>query len=114
MLHRAGVVEELIQLGCLVQVSSSSITSPGDAREEKALKDWFKRGIVHMLGTDGHSPRRRSPKMAVAAETVRRWVGPDQAEQICGGHALAILRGGAPAVMPPSQASRSWFAKLFS
>ena len=28
--------------------------------------DWFRRGLVHLLGSDGHSPRRRPPRMADA------------------------------------------------
>jgi protein-tyrosine phosphatase len=114
MLHVPGLVEELIQLGCLVQVSSSSVTQPAAAKDEKALKEWFKRGIVHLLGSDGHSPRRRAPQLAAAAEVIRHWVGAALAEQICGGNGLSILRGAVPAVAPPLPSSRSWFARLFS
>jgi len=114
MLHGVGVVEELIRLGCVVQVSSGSITEPDHARDEKALKTWFKRGIVHVLGSDGHSPRRRAPHLADAADKIRQWVGAAQAEQIAGGNGLAILRGSVPPIAPPLPPTRSWFSRLFS
>lgn len=114
MLHRAGVIEELIHLGCLVQVSSGSVTSPGMARDQKALKEWFKRGVVHLLGSDGHSPRRRAPQLAAAATMIRRWVGAARADEICRDNGLAVLRGAAPSIAPPLPPTRSWFARLFS
>src|SRR5262249_44054234 len=64
LLHEPGRIEQLIGAGCLVQVSSGSVTDPPDRQSWRALKDWFKRGIVHVLGSDGHSPRRRPPLMA--------------------------------------------------
>ncbi len=114
LLYEPGVIEELIHMGCAVQVSSGSVTNPEGGQDEKALKSWFKRGIVHLLGSDGHSMGRRKPYLADAAQRIYRWVGAPLAEQICSSNGLAILRGAAPAIAPPTPRSKSWFSRLFS
>jgi protein-tyrosine phosphatase len=92
-LHDAGVIEELIAAGALVQVSSASITDPRDAADCKALRSWFRRGIVHFLGSDGHSPTRRPPHLAAAFQRVTEWIGPAQADRIGSSNGLAVAHG---------------------
>ena len=93
LLHAEGAIEELIRAGCLVQVSAGSITNPGSRRDEHALKDWFQRGIVHLLGSDGHSPRRRLPKMADAYRQIVHWVGFPVADRVSSTNGTAISQG---------------------
>jgi protein-tyrosine phosphatase len=112
LLHDPGRVEELIGLGALVQVSTGSVTHPADARAERALKGWLRRGVVHLIGSDGHSPHRRPPKLAEAAQKIRRWAGDVVADRVCGTHGTAILQGLPLNVPPPEPPRRSWFARL--
>jgi protein-tyrosine phosphatase len=107
-LHDPGVIDEYIRLGCLVQVSSGSVTDPADPADGRALREWFRRGCVHLLGSDGHSPRRRKPLLAAAARLVREWAGPANAERICGANGLRVLRGEPVAVEPPTALRRWW------
>ena len=83
LLHDPGKIETLVGQGCLVQVSSGSITEPPDARSEKALRDWIKRGVVHLLGSDGHSPRKRRPLLAAAYRQIEEWAGRSVAHRRC-------------------------------
>jgi protein-tyrosine phosphatase len=92
-LHEPGAIEKMIEAGCLVQVSSSSVTDPKDAADAKALKSWFQRGVVHVLGSDGHSPRKRPPHLAAAYQRITEWVGPGVADRIASTHGLAIAHG---------------------
>jgi protein-tyrosine phosphatase len=92
-LHEPGTIEAIIDAGCLVQVSSSNVTDPKTTEDERALKDWFRRGIVHVLGSDGHSPRRRPPLLAGAYRKVAEWLGPAQADQIASANGLAVVHG---------------------
>ncbi len=108
LLHESGHLEELIALGCIVQVSSESITDPKTTADSRALRSWFRRGCVHVLGSDGHSPRKRKPHLAAAAQRVREWVGVAAAERICSSNGLALLRGEKLRV-PKPQAERSWW-----
>jgi protein-tyrosine phosphatase len=97
-----------------VQVSASSITDPRNRRDAAALKSWFQRGIVHLLGSDGHSPRSRSPRMSAAYYQLVRWLGEDRAERIASRNGMAILRGEkirSPRPQPISR--RSWLPRLW-
>ena len=93
LLHEAGLIEELIAAGCLVQVSSASITDPASREDERALKDWCRRGVVHLLGSDGHSPRRRPPRMAGAYRRIAEWAGAAVADRVGSTNGLAVLHG---------------------
>lgn len=112
-LHEPGAIESLIEEGCLVQVSARSITHPANAREEKALKSWFRRGCVHLLGSDGHSPRKRQPRLANAYRRIVQWIGTLAADRICFTNGLAVLRGLTLRVSPPQRVRRWWVLPLW-
>lgn len=109
LLHEPGRIEELIDLGCLVQVSAANVSEPRNPTDAKAIRNWFRRGCVHLLGSDGHSPRRRKPLMAAAAERLRGWIGAAEADKICTTNGLAILRGEFVAA-PQTSSGRSWWS----
>jgi len=109
LLHGSGEIEGLIEAGCLVQVSTHSITEPGSRRDERALRSWFERDIPHVLGSDGHSPRRRPPRIRAAYERVTRWAGSDVADRVARANGAAILRGLPLCVPEPKAARRRWF-----
>lgn len=103
-------VEELVRIGCLVQVSTEGVTDPPLGAAGRELKSWFRRGLVHVLGTDAHSPRRRPPRYAAAYRRVVRWAGNTAADRICSTTGTALVQGlpvRVPEVLPRS---RRWFA----
>jgi protein-tyrosine phosphatase len=109
-LDDTAAVEELVRLGCLVQVSTKGVTEPPAGAAGRELKSWFKRGLVHVLGTDAHSRRRRPPHYADAYRQVVRWVGNTAADRICSTNGTAIVQGllvRVPEILPRS---RHWFA----
>ena len=81
--------------------------------ELTALRSWFKRDIVHLLASDGHSPRRRPPLMAAAYREIATWIGAAAADRICSGNAVTIVNGDRVRVRRPAAAQRKsfWFAK---
>jgi protein-tyrosine phosphatase len=112
-LHEAGQIERLIEAGCLVQVNASSVTRPRSRADEKALKDWFQRGIVHCLGSDGHSATRRPPVMAAAYQQIRQWAGHVVADRVCSTFGMAILQGFPQHVPKPKPRRKFWMAKFW-
>jgi protein-tyrosine phosphatase len=112
-LHEPGAIEEMIADGCLVQVSAGSVTDPASAADERALRGWFRRGCVHLIGSDGHSPRRRPPHLAAAYRRISRWAGPAVAARVCGTHGLAVLQGRPLRVAPPEPRRTSWLPRLW-
>jgi protein-tyrosine phosphatase len=113
LLHDPGTIEELIALGCLVQVSAGSITELDDGRTERVLRDWIKRGVVHLLGSDGHSPRRRPPRLAAAVERIRQWTDDATADRIGSTLGRLVLRGQPVRVPLPRPPARRWWARMW-
>jgi protein-tyrosine phosphatase len=108
--EKPDILIELIRLGCLVQVTAQSMLNPLYAR---LLKDWAKRGMIHLLGSDGHSPQRRPPVLREGVLVLEQWLGHEAATKIASGNALTILRGD-PVVVPlPERSRKSWFGRLF-
>ncbi len=105
-----GPLEELIRAGCLVQVSSKSVAEPKNREAGRALQTWFRRGLVHLLGSDGHSVRRRPPRLADAFRQVRGWIGACAADRIGSVNGLAVLQGLPLKVPEPTPQTRRWFS----
>ena len=63
LLHSPGVMQRWIELGCLAQVSSGSLTGEIAPRDVKVLRQWAERGHIHLIGSDGHSVRRRPARL---------------------------------------------------
>jgi protein-tyrosine phosphatase len=114
MLHDAGRIEELIRAGCLVQVSARSITHPANRRDERALRDWFQRGVVHLLGSDGHSCRRRPPTLGNAYRAVVHWAGRKVADRVGSSNGMAVLQGLRRDLGEQLPRPRGWFARLWA
>jgi len=114
-LHEAGRIEEMIDAGCLVQVSSRSVTDPKTKEDRNALRSWFQRGVVHFLGSDGHSPTRRPPCLASAWREITRWVGPGLADRIASSNGLAAAHGLPLRVRRPQVRSMAtwWTSRLW-
>jgi len=114
LLHETGCVEQLIRLGCLVQVSSDSITDPPRREDRRALRRWVRQGTIHLIGSDGHSPRSRPPRMAEAYRCVAGWAGADVADRICSISGMALLEGLPVQTPRPEPApKRRWFPRLW-
>jgi protein-tyrosine phosphatase len=111
-LHEAGEIEAMIEAGCLVQVSASSVTDPKSATDATALQDWFRRSIVHLLGSDGHSPQRRPPLMAGAYRRIIEWAGVAQADRIASANGLAVVHGLPLRIPRPAPRKTRWWHQL--
>ncbi len=107
--------EALLELGCLFQVSSANVVQAQSSRATRALREWFRRRMVHVLGSDGHSPHRRPPLMREAYMTIANWVGEAEADRICSINGMAILQG-LPLKLPPVQRQswRQWLPSFWS
>lgn len=112
LLFSDSTAEELIRLGCLFQLSTGNVTMPMTRRHGMAIKTWVQRGFVHVIGSDGHSPGRRPPLLAEAAQIISQWTGSLEANRICGLNGMAILQG-LPLRIEPPRAPRNlfWFVK---
>ncbi len=108
LLHEAGAIEALIREGCLVQVSSGSVTDPANASDRRALKSWFRRDCVHLIGSDGHSPRKRLPLLAAAYRQIAAWAGSAIADRVGSTNGAAVLSGLPLRLLDPKPEGRRW------
>jgi protein-tyrosine phosphatase len=113
LLYNLDLIEELVGLGCLVQVSTGSVTEPCNRRAANSLKVWFRRGIAHLIGSDGHSPTSRPPRLAAAYDQIVRWAGQKVADRVCSTNGMAILSGLPLRVAPPRPQRRIGFFRLW-
>jgi protein-tyrosine phosphatase len=111
LLHDEERLHELLRAGCLVQVSAGSVTKPRNREEEKILKHWFRSDLVHLLGSDGHDPKRRRPVMNEAYQQLVNWVGSVTADRIASVNGMAISQGIILNPPPPKRKPASWFSK---
>jgi protein-tyrosine phosphatase len=109
----AHLADRVVAAGCLLQISADAIARPHGADLERALKGWAKRGMIHLLGSDGHGLGRREPRMAAGVRALAKWIGQAEADRIAGIAGPAVLQG-LPVNFPrPKPKPKSWFARLF-
>jgi protein-tyrosine phosphatase len=101
LLFSERLADELVQLGCLFQLSTGNVTLARDRRFAQAIKSWVRRGLIHVVGSDGHSPVRRPPLLADACRIIASWIGASAADRVCGTNAMAILEGRPLPTAPP-------------
>ena len=101
------------QMGCLLQVTAQCLTDRfGKAAQESAW-ELLRRGLVHVVASDGHDTDHRPPRLDLAREILTREMGADAADLLLVTNPSAILAG-QPAWGSASTAiklrKKSWFA----
>jgi len=100
---RLGVLEHLIHLGCLVQVSAPSLLGVFGARPVATARRMLRHGMAHLLSSDCHDPVHRPPRMRAALAEAASVVGVARAEMLVGGRAAAVLAGDRIEVEEPAE-----------
>lgn len=83
---------ELVDLGCVAQVTAMSLTGQFGAAAQKSCQELFRRGLVHLVATDAHSLGRRAPVLSAARHWVRREWGSDAERGFFVDNPAAVLR----------------------
>jgi len=99
-----GRVETLVRMGCLGQLTSSSLTGTFGSRVRDLSEEMIHRGLVHVLGSDAHDTEYRPPRLAAARDRWAEIAGPEAAEQATEGWPAAILHG--ESLEPPEPRAR--------
>ena len=69
VLKKPSLVNDLVEMGCLIQVNAPSFLNK---RERKLAFALLKHGFVHCLGTDSHDMGVRAPDFTTAKEVVEK------------------------------------------
>lgn len=66
----------LVGRGCLVQINAGSLFGEYGRRAKAAAESLVRRGFVHLLGSDAHSPRTPALNMTAARKRIAQLQGP--------------------------------------
>lgn len=92
-------LDNLIGQGCLMQINTGSLTGLYGKTITKAAKTMVRRNKVHLVGTDAHSDRRRSPRMQESYEIMTQWTGQSYVDQIFYVNPAKVLKNTSPEVI---------------
>lgn len=77
--ERPGVLYELVNMGCLGQVTSKSVSGEFGPETKKRAVVFLKHNLVHFIASDAHDWERRPPELSRAVEAARKIVGEEKA-----------------------------------
>jgi protein-tyrosine phosphatase len=82
-----------IELGCVVQVTASTVTGFWGERAWRTAQWLFKRDAVHVLASDAHDAKNRIPNLSSARKEVADEFGEELARMLVDGNPRAIVNG---------------------
>ena len=87
------ILLEWIRRGILTQMNGTSFTGRMGERTMKTAELLLTNNMIHLLGSDAHSPRQRTPRLTEARTKLHSLVDPDYAEQITTTNPSYITQG---------------------
>jgi protein-tyrosine phosphatase len=88
---RPELLAELIQMGCLGQVTAKSLLGEFGRKIQKTAELFIRHNLVHVIASDAHDVDRRPPKLRQAVIAAADIVGWEKAEAMVSGIPQAIL-----------------------
>jgi protein-tyrosine phosphatase len=93
LLNQPEAVLQLVEQGCLVQVTANAVTGAWGPRSKKMAEWLLKREAVHVIASDAHDPVHRRPIMSEARDAVAELAGAEVAEALVTHNPEAIVEG---------------------
>lgn len=109
--QRLDQVQAWASAGYLVQVTAQSLLGEFGRRARAASLEMLKRGLVHIVASDGHDCKARPPRLDIARAWVGKEYGEPLAERLFTVNPGAVIRGeDLPAVEEaPAGERRKWW-----
>jgi protein-tyrosine phosphatase len=116
----------LAHRGAWMQLTAGSLTGRFGPEARYWSERMLDEGLVHVLATDAHGVKHRSPLLAEGCRAAEKWVGAEEAERMVRERPQAVIENRDPASVPnppglsddtaPRPLRRSkpaWLARLF-
>jgi protein-tyrosine phosphatase len=87
------VIVQMAEMGCAIQVTANSLTGFWGNGARKIGEWLLKKRAVHVLASDAHDPKRRTPILSKARDAVAGIAGVEIANRLVSGNPEAIVRG---------------------
>jgi protein-tyrosine phosphatase len=79
---RFDLLEELVNLGSILQITANSLTGFWGEEVQRSAEKMLRSGLVHIIATDAHDPRRRTPVLSKARAIAATMVGAEAADRL--------------------------------
>lgn len=94
LLHtRIEMLQAWVESGCLLQVTALSFLGRFGKQAKTFSDELMRRGLVHIVASDGHDARHRPPTLREACDYVSRTYGSNVAERLFVTNPMATLVG---------------------
>ncbi len=93
LLRKPEMVLEMVEQGCLVQVTANAVTGFWGSGSKKMAEWLLKREAVHVVASDAHDPKRRSPVLSEARKAISALAGEEIADALFVHNPTAIVEG---------------------
>lgn len=105
---------ELVMQGILIQITTLSLTGEFGPRAENCCRNLLKYNLVHVIASDAHSSRVRTPLLSPAVEEAGRIIGETNALALVAANPQAIVEGkDLPESEEPEKPRQSFFQRIF-
>ena len=93
LLRQPDLAVDLVDAGCLMQLTAGSLCGTMGSHVHDMAEWMITEGLVHIVSTDGHSPRTRRPLMGRAYERICELTDVQTANDLCSRHPAQIAAG---------------------
>jgi len=93
LLKGPDAVLDLVEQGCLVQVTANAVTGAWGKRSQKMVEWLLKRQAIHVVASDAHDPVNRKPVMSEARDAIAAMSNAEVAETLVTRNPQAIVEG---------------------
>lgn len=100
-----------IEMGCLVQITAQSLLGRFGVRAEESAWDMLRRGMAHIVASDAHDEKDRTPRLDEAFAAIAARMGKPAAQRLFVDNPKAVISGGTVSAELPKRASRLRFWK---
>jgi protein-tyrosine phosphatase len=93
LLKKPAMVLDLIEQGCLVQVTANAVTGAWGKRSQQMVTWLLEKNAIHVVASDAHDPVRRTPVMSEARNSISNAASPQIAQALVVDNPAAIVEG---------------------
>lgn len=83
---------EFVENGGIVQVNAASATGQAGTVAKMQWKKLIKRGIAHIVSSDGHNLSTRQPKISVCVKYLKKYCSPEYFRALTWDNACRVVR----------------------
>lgn len=114
LLREPQLVPELVEEGCLMQVTAGSLMGTFGAKSQDLAEWMLTQGLVHFVSTDAHGIKSRRPLMRKAFERVAEMTDEATAVALCCSHPGLVALGEQVPAGRRAGVRRSGWRRFFS